>query len=185
MTEFTGERTVLVQAPIEAVYEHMSDFPRHTEWNHRPTEMIKLSDGPIVVGSVFRTKEQAASNLPWLLKQLSPLMEVLLGGTGYTEAQITALEPNRRIAWNGAVPLKKGGFMVKAKWEIRLASQGEATQVSQWFHLKFLGKIGERMNPETGARMTGEEVARNLTRFKKLIETQTEQEKNAYQPAFA
>jgi uncharacterized membrane protein len=185
MAEFTGERTVLVQAPIETVYEYMSDFPRHTEWNHRPTEMIKVTDGPIGVGSVFRTKERAASNLPWLLRLLSPLMEVLLGGTGYTEAEITVLEPNRRVAWNGAVPLKKGGFMVKAEWEIRLASQGEATQVTQWFHLNFLGKIGERMNPETTARMSGEEVARNLTRFKEIIEMQSEQGKTRYRPAFA
>ena len=185
MTEFTGERTVLVQAPIKAVYEYVSDFPRHTEWNHRPTEMTKVTDGPVAVGSVFRTKEQAASNLPWLLRLLWPLLEDLFGGTGYTEAEITALEPNSRVAWTGAVPTRKGGFTVKAEWEIRLESQGEATQVTQWFHLKFLGKMGERMNPETTARMTGEEVARNLTRFKELIEMQTDQGKAAYRPAFA
>lgn len=184
MTEFTDERTVLIQAPLEIVYEYVSDFPRHTEWNHRPTEMIKLTEGPVAVGSVFRTKEQAASNLPWLLRRLSPLLEVLLGGTGYTEAEITALEPNRRVAWKGAVPLKKGGFMVKAKWEIRLESQGEVTRVTQWFHLQFLGKMGERMNPETAAQMTCEEVTRNLTRCQEIVETQIYQEKVANRPAF-
>ena len=44
---------------------------------------------------------------------------------------------------------------------------------------------GERMNSETAARMTGEEVARNLTRFKELIERQTDPGKASYQPAFA
>lgn len=63
MTEITGEDAIVIQAPIAAVYEYVSDFPRHTEWNHQPTEMIKLTDGPVGVGSVFRTKEQAPSKL--------------------------------------------------------------------------------------------------------------------------
>ena len=32
-------------APIAAVYAYVSDFPRHTEWNHQPTEMTKLTEG--------------------------------------------------------------------------------------------------------------------------------------------
>lgn len=67
MAEFTTARTELFQAPVTAVYDDVNDFPRHTEWNHQPTEMTKLTEGPVGVGSVFRTIEQAPSNATWLI----------------------------------------------------------------------------------------------------------------------
>lgn len=185
MTDFTEECSVAIQAPIEAVYEYVSDFPRHVEWNHQPTEMTKLTDGPVGVGSVFRTKEQPTSSTSWLLKPLVPLVTVLFGGTGYTEAEITTLEPNRRVAWKAAAPKKKGGFFARSEWELRLESRDEATLITQWVHLEFLGKMGERMNPETAAVRTGEEMEHNLAILKEIMEAQTASGKAPNRPAFA
>jgi len=175
MAEFKGEYVVVIQAPITAVYEYISDFPRHVEWNHQPTKMSKMTDGPVGVGSVFRTKEQAPSNAPWVFKFFGPLLAKLFGTTGYTEAEITVLEPNRRVAWTARAPLKKGGNFAKAEWEINLASEGEGTRVTQGMHFHLLGKMGERINPEKSAQDAREEMAVNLSRLKTIVETQTKQ----------
>ena len=41
----------------------------------------------------------------------------LLPWAGYTEAEITALEPGRRLAWKAAFPLTMGGYWMKADLE--------------------------------------------------------------------
>ena len=183
MADYRGERTVVIQAPIQAVYAYVSDFPRHIEWNHQPTEMTKLTEGPVGVGSVFRTIEQTPSNMSGFMRIIFPLMGMVLGVAGYTEAEITALEPNRRAAWKAAAPLKKGGFIMKAEWEIVLEPQGEATQVTQRFHYMPQGKISP--NPESAALTTGEEVTRNLKRLKGIVEKQTAPKSVSSQPAIA
>lgn len=185
MAEFTDEQTVVIQAPVDEVYEYVSDFPRHVEWNHQPTEMLKISDGPVGVGSVFRTKERPPRNLPWVMKLIFPTLGKLIGSMGYTEAEITALEPNRRVAWKAAAPLKKGGFMAKADWEIYLESQGGGTLVTQGVHFQMFGKMAERMDPEKMAQDTGEETAANLGQLKSIMEANTAQSTNPDRAAFA
>lgn len=185
MTEFTGEQSVVIQAPIAAVYEYVSDFPRHTEWNHAPVEMTKLTDGPVDVGSVFRTKEQASSSLPWILKLIWPLLGKITGSAGYTEAEITALEPDRRITWKAKAPLKNGSLMARSEWEIQLERQDEGTLVTQSVHFEFLGKMGERTNADMAAKQTGEEMGRNLARLKEIVEARTANENGSGRAAFA
>jgi len=182
MAEFTAEQTVVIQAPISAVYEYISDFPRHTEWNHQPTEMTKLTEGPVSVGSIFRTIEQTPSNMSWLMKTIFPLMSKLLGTTGYTEAEITALDPERRVAWKAQAPLKKGGFVAKTEWEILLDSLGEGTKVTQQVHFRFFTK---GVNAETAAAQTGDEMGQNLARLKEIVEAQLATENATGRPAFA
>lgn len=185
MAEFTSERKVVIQAPAAAVYEYIADFPRHVEWNHQPTEMTQLTAGPVGIGSIFRTKEQTASNASWFIKIFGSLMVKLMGTTGYTEAEITALEPDSRVAWTAKAPLKKGGLFAKADWEINLEPHHESTQVVQRVHFQLLGKMGERMDPEKLAQDTGEEMAANLAHLKTIIETQPAPEKAFNQTAFA
>ena len=176
MAEFRGEQSIVIEAPITAVYEYVSDIPRHTEWNHQPIEISKISDGPAGVGSVFRTKEQTPREMAWLLKRLWPVMTVLVGGTGYTEAEITALEPDHLVAWKAEAPTKKGGFLAKSEWEMRMESQGENTQVTQSFHYEFFGKMAEKMDTEKSAQQTGVETATNLADLKAIMETEPVQE---------
>jgi uncharacterized protein YndB with AHSA1/START domain len=172
MADFSGERTVLIQAPVRTVYDYVSDFPRHIEWNHQPTKMTQLTDGPVGVGSTFRTVEQPASNSSWFIKVIGPLLMSMMGSAGYTEAEITALEPDRRVAWKAAAPHKKGGYLMKAEWEIILEPQGEATHLTQRFHYMPQTKMGERIDAESSARNTGEEVEHNLNRLKSMLEAQ-------------
>ena len=51
-------RSIVIQAPVQTVYDYVCDFPRHTEWNHQPAAITKTSDGPIGVGSKFRTLDR-------------------------------------------------------------------------------------------------------------------------------
>jgi len=172
MKEYSGERTIVIRAPIEAVYDYVSDFPRHVEWNYTLVEMTKMSDGPLGVGSVFRTKERVGRSQPWMIKLLWPALGVLFGTTGYTEAEITALEPNRRVAWKAAAPLKNGEFMAKSEWELRLESQGDATRITQHFHYMFSGKMGERVDPDKGIQDNNQEIDKNLVYLQGLLESQ-------------
>jgi len=185
MAEFTSERTIVIAAPVELVYEYVSDFPRHVEWNQQPTEITKITDGPVGVGSVFRTKERPPRNTPWLMKMFFPLLGKLMGGTGYTEAEITALDTNRRVAWTATAPKKKGGLNAKAEWVINLEPQGAETRVTQGVHFQLLGKMVERMDPEKLSQQCGEEMATNLAYLKTVLETQSAQSGAANWPAFA
>lgn len=170
MAEFTTEQSVVIQAPIAAVYDYISDFPRHVEWNHQPTEMTKLTEGPVGVGSIFRAKEQTQRDMSWLMKKIFPLLGKLMGVADYTEAEITALDPERRVAWKAQAPLKKGGFLAKTEWEIDLKPRGDMTEVAQRVHFRFFSKMSERMNMETAAAQTGEEMEQNLAHLKEIVE---------------
>ena len=118
MPEMRGEATIDIQASPEQVYEYVANFHKHIEWNHQPTEMVQTSKGAIGVGSTFRTTEQLPEDVPWLLLHVTiPIFNTFLGLKPYTEAEITALEPGKRVAWKAAAPKRKG-YMMKAEWEI-------------------------------------------------------------------
>ncbi len=185
MVEFTAERTEWIQAPIDEVYAYVSDFPRHVEWNHQPTEMTLMSTGPVGVGSVFRTYEQPPSNASWFMRAIWPVGKYLTGSKGYTEAEITALEPDHRVAWKAQAPLNNGGLMASTDWVIELESQNEGTKVTQRVDFRFFGKMGSRVNPETAAAQNGEEMSRNLARLKSILEAQTAGEKAASRKSIA
>jgi len=172
MKEFTGERSIVIKAPIGAVYEYVSDFPHHVEWNYQLVKLAKLTDGKVVVGSRFRANEKAARSQPWFIRLLWPLLSILFGSTGYTEAEITTLEPDKRVAWKAAAPLKNGNYMAKAEWELRLEPKGDSTQVTQGFQYHFFGKMSEGMDVVKAARDTGDEVSTNLAILKGMLERQ-------------
>lgn len=178
LKELEGARSILIQAPADVVYEYVCDFPRHTEWNHQPTEIKKISDGPVGVGTVFRAEEQPPGEAPWIIRKvILPLMWKKLGFVGYTEAEITALEPGRRLAWKAAAPMKKGGSYLKADWEILLEPQNGATQVTQRYHYKPQIERAENITSERAAQSVANEVDANLTQLKEILERRTSAEK--------
>lgn len=184
MTEFRCEQTVVLQVPIEMVYDYVSDFPRHLEWNQQIIDMAKSTAGPVGVGSVFRSKEGPPRNSPWLMKLIFPWLGKLMGTTGYTEAEITALDPNRRVAWTANAPLKKGGHLASAEWEICLEPQGQGTRVVQRVHFQALGMMA-RMDPEKLSQQVGEEMATNLNRLEAILKPRAKELRSSSQPAFA
>jgi uncharacterized membrane protein len=169
MPEMQGEQSIVIQAPIEDIYAYVSDFPRHIEWNHQPAEMTKLTDGPIGVGTRFRTIEQPASNMNWFMaKIMFPVVGMLLGVKGYTEAEITALTPNESIKWKANAPIRSGDMM-RAEWGIGLESVEDGTKVTQHFHFMPQHPMAKRMVSESMKQDIATEVARNLEKLKSII----------------
>ncbi len=167
MPDTIGEKSIIIDSSAQEIYGYISDFSRHAEWNHQPTEIIKTSDGPIGVGSTFRTREQIQAVAPWYLKVLMRVMPPT-----YTEAEVTVMDLDRRLAWKAALPTRSG-YSMKAEWEILLEPQGEATKVTQRYHFMPQTKLGDRMGTKGFARLVGREVTANLEILKGTVEGHT------------
>ena len=174
-TDFYYETSIDIEAPADVIYDYVADFPRHVEWNHQPTEMISLTDGPVRVGSQYQTKEQGASTASGADKILGPIfisaMKLLFGAGGYTVAEITALEPNSRVAWKARFPSDKRGDLVSMNWEIVLQPQDEETIVTQHCEIKTPASSPLPSPNATMLKKNKEEVSANLARLKKIVET--------------
>lgn len=177
-TVLKNEREILIQAPVDAVYEYICDFTRHTEWNYQPTEITKVSEGPVDVGTVFRAKERSPGQGPWIMRKVEAIVLRRIAGKGYTEAEITAMEPNRRLAWKAAFPLRTGGYWMKAEWEIVLEPQSGATRVRQWYlykpqhHIpKIMSKIMfKTIGSERVSKPVAKNIDANLSQLKEILE---------------
>src|SRR3954454_10611171 len=101
--DITGTTSILIQAPVETIYDYLIDFTRHAEWNANLTKVSQVSAGPIGVGARFRAQEGPPPvSLSRRLRAILFFMAGLASGAkSYSEAEITALEPGRRIAWVG------------------------------------------------------------------------------------
>jgi hypothetical protein len=119
------------------------------------------------------------------MRRLFPLIGKIIGAEDYTLAEITALEPNRRVAWKAELPLKNGGIGAATDWEIRLQPQGGATFVTQWVHFRFYGSFAARVNPQTAAQQAGDEMAANLAQLKTILEAQPVEQPAVTQAALA
>jgi uncharacterized protein YndB with AHSA1/START domain len=51
---FARQVSVQIDAPPETVFDYVSDFSRHPEWNETPVA-VTAGDGPVGVGSTFET----------------------------------------------------------------------------------------------------------------------------------
>jgi uncharacterized membrane protein len=177
MTSVSYETSVNIKAPVDVVYGYVADFPRHVEWNHQPTKMTPLTSGPVSVGSRFQTQEQTASNLKFGQKVMfalgGPIFRLMYGAADYTEAEITALDPNERVAWKARAPSKRKGDLMRMNWEIQLQSNGNGTEVTQRCEIAppdespMASMVNEDM-----ARQGREEVTANLMRLKSILEGQ-------------
>ncbi|MDX1520322.1 MAG: SRPBCC family protein [Anaerolineae bacterium] len=171
------ETSVIINAPQETVYSYVADFPRHMEWNHSPKRMVALQDGPVQVGSKFQTDEDGPSNAPAMQKIMfavaQPVMKLLFGAADYTVAEITALEPNQRVAWKAHLPSTRKGDLMRMKWEIRLQDQNGATEVTQACEMAppdtspLKGMVNDDL-----AKQNQAETAANLQRLKSILESQ-------------
>lgn len=176
MTEIRGERTVLIDAPPEAVFEYVSDIERHHEWNHQIIEIIRETDGPTGVGTQFRAREQPPKKLPLPMKLMFPLMKKMVGMGDYTNAEITEWEPNRKIGWKAWAPLRDGELWMRTQWHIELEPENGATRVTQRFeYVPEHERAKKGMSPDKATTMVGEEVADNLGNLKQVLESRVVQ----------
>lgn len=171
MKEYTGKSSIEIAATPHALYEYLKDFTRHPEWAQNLSKVTKLSPGPIDVGTMFRTEEGPPPvPLGTKLKMMVHFMSgVFSGAKTYSEAKITALETNRRIAWQAGIP-KGDGFLNFAEWEFILESQGNSTRLIQHFRYAPPDPQGQRMIGAAGTDGITRACAVNLERLKLRLE---------------
>lgn len=171
--DISGETSILIQAPAGAVYSYLLDFSRHPEWVANVGKVQKLSEGPTGVGTIFRAQE-GPPPVP-LGKKLHSMLFFILGMVGgaksYSEAEITALESGRRLAWTGRVRRGQGDFN-RSEWEILLKPENGATRLIQRFHYRPQTKAAERMVLALGGAPGIEAAcAVSLARLKQRLES--------------
>lgn len=171
MSEFKGQTSITIQAPVEKVYAYLADFRRHPEWALNVSKVTQISSGPFGVGTTFKTEEGPPPvPLGKKLRMMAHFMSgVFNGAKTYSEAKITALEANRRIAWQGGVP-KGESYMSFAEWEFILAPQGGATHLTQRFRYAPPDPAGQRMIGVAGAAGLERACAVSLAQLKRRLE---------------
>lgn len=172
LAELTGEATVIVQVPADAIYEYLADFTRHAEWNKNIYKIWQTTSGPIAVGSRFKSMEGAppAAISAQLRAMTQVMVGMLSGAKPLSEAEITALEPHHRIAWVGIFP-SAGGEFNRAEWEVRLEPMDNATRVVQRFRYLPQTPAARRMLAALGdADGIAQAVSVNLNQLKQRLE---------------
>ena len=172
LAELTGEASVIVQAPADAVYDYLADFTRHAEWNKNVYKVWQTTKGPIAVGTRFKATEGAPPAA--FSKQLKAMAQVmagmLAGAKSFSEAEITALEPGRRVCWVGIFPKTQGEFN-RAEWQIELTTTGSGTRVTQSFRYLPQTPQARRMLAALGdANGIAQACAVNLNQLKQRLE---------------
>jgi uncharacterized membrane protein len=171
MNDVSGQVSILINAPVSKVYAYLLDFTRHPEWVKNLQRVRQESAGPIQVGTTFQSQEGPP---PVTLRQKLPMMfhfmsGVLSGAKTYSRAEITELEPNRRIAWKAGVP-KGDGYFNLAHWEILLEAQGQATCLIQRFVYQPQNNQSRRMIDSAGAKGLEQACILSLEQLKKQLE---------------
>jgi hypothetical protein len=97
------------------------------------------------------------------------LTGVLSGAKTYSRAEITALEPDRRIAWQAGVP-KGDGYFNRAQWEFLLEPQGQTTRLTQRFTYQPQNGLSRRMVDAAGVGGLERACAASLAQLKQRLE---------------
>jgi uncharacterized protein YndB with AHSA1/START domain len=174
MTDIAGERDVVIQAPPGQVFEYISDFSHHADWNHQILEVTQISDGPVGVGTRFRAREQTPKTVPIPMKLMFPVMLRFFGIERHTEAELTELEPGRKLAWKASASRRNGEYWMRAEWELELAGEGEGgTRVTQRFRFLPEHPRAQSMmaDAERNSAVIGKEVSANLEQLKQTLES--------------
>lgn len=105
---WTNEVSIDISAPATEVYRYLADFPRHREWSSAAmTRLEQLTAEPITVGTEFRAEETVPARL-------------------HTNSRVTALEPDRRIAWHSWF-----SKVMAVDWEFELSEGDGITHLVQ------------------------------------------------------
>jgi uncharacterized protein YndB with AHSA1/START domain len=60
MTTLVRVHQVLVHAPLQSVFDYVSDLTRHPEWSGGELKIEAVAPGPIAVGKEYRSRGQVA-----------------------------------------------------------------------------------------------------------------------------
>lgn len=61
MTRVVRSHRVLVHAPLQTVFDYVSDLTRHPEWSSGELKIESVSPGPIAVGKEYRSRGEVAT----------------------------------------------------------------------------------------------------------------------------
>lgn len=115
-----------ISRPAGDIYAYLADFTRHTEWAHTYLAVEALGPDSTRVGSRFRVREK--QDLRWDKLAYTTIAD--REGPEYTtEIEVTALDPDERIAWRSKSPggpfgPRLGSFT--GQWEFVLVPVSEA-----------------------------------------------------------
>jgi uncharacterized protein YndB with AHSA1/START domain len=172
IAEISGESSVVIQATPQKIYDYLVDFTHHPEWVANLSKVTQVSAGANGVGAIYHTQESAPP-VPFFrkLNMMRYFIAGLLAGTKpYSEAEVTGLEPGRRIAWREGV--RKGeGWFNRAEWEIALQPQGQGTRVTQRFRYLPQTTAAARMVGAAGDGGIERACAVSLQQLKRILES--------------
>lgn len=117
-----AETPLDVGRPAADAFPYLADFTRHGEWAHTYLTVTRLDPSPLRHGSQLIVTEK--QDLRWDKLPFTTLAD-RDGPTYTTLVEITALEPDRRIAWR---TLYEGGPLngVRGEWEFALNPVSDA-----------------------------------------------------------
>ena len=173
MQEITGETTVTIQAPPHKLYEYLADLSKHSEWVENVSKITQVTPGKVGVGTLFRTQESSppVGSFAKVRMMFFFIVGLISGVKPYSEAEITALEPDRRIAWKAG--LRKGdGWFNRAEWELIVEPQGNGSRLTQRFHYMPQTATAARMIQVAGADGITQACQVSLLRLKAMLEKQ-------------
>ncbi len=161
-----------IDASAEAVYDYLLDFTRHPEWCANLSRVTQLTPGPIAVGTRFQAVEWAPPVALGrrLLSMVFFMLGLITGADSHSEAEITALEPGRRIAWTGRVRRRHGDFN-RSEWLMTLEPNNGATRLRQHFaYFPQTAAARGMVASLDSARGIESATTANLVRLKQVLE---------------
>ncbi len=171
MQKYEGEVVITMKSPIEVVYATFLDFTRHPEWVLNLSKVTQVTPGAIGVGTVFEAQEGPPPvNLPQKLRMMVHFMHGVLGGAKtFSRAEITALESNRRIAWQAGIP-KGSGYFNFSVWEVILEPLAQGTRLTQRFSYQPQEAAAAHMIHAAGVEGLRLACGRNLARLQRRLD---------------
>src|SRR5437870_13340656 len=139
------ERNIVVERPIDEVWEFVHDTTKDALWQTTLTESEKLTDGPMRVGTRVREVRH------------------FLGVRIELTWEVTEYEPNRTSAIRGV----SGPVPLTGRYRLEPLDFGTRFTVSGELHAHGLFKLAEPVF----ARITRRELETNLGHPKDLLET--------------
>jgi uncharacterized protein YndB with AHSA1/START domain len=117
----TRSYTFTAPLPPQQVYDYLSDFHRHCEWTQELLSMEKTTEGPLGVGTQYRTLEA--------MKPGSKMQDT-------TSCEITVLEPPRRIEWRARTKADRGPMAMRSRWAFAIEPDGPGSRVTQSYAME-------------------------------------------------
>lgn len=141
MIDFENE--VAIGRAVEDVFAYLAAFENVPRWNHAIEETVRISEGPVGVGSAYRQRR----SIP------RPAEETF---------EVIAFEPPRRLGIRGTI----GPFPAELEYE--LEAGGGGTRLIN--RVRLLPRGPRALAARAGRARIREAVARNLGTLKSLLE---------------